>query len=470
MAFSTEYQVVYDALVTAGDTPSAPIANIQDQLTRSLVRRGYWLRFDLLYIFAQEFNSGGGARINWPTPGTFDATEVNAPAWISLEGYTGDGSTSLIQSGYNPTDDAINYLLDSAAIGVYIRTNVEESRYDCGVAVSADQLSIYSRFGGNSAACRINSGAAINAASSDSRGFWLASRRASDEQEFYKNEGSIGSSSGASTGLPTSTITFCARSASYSTKQQGFGFVINGVTDSEALEIFGIFELYMQNIGSGVTDTLFSSCDESLSVTEAQTEDAGEETGTVAESLSITEAQTGQVDRDGADAESASIDEAQTAQAVFNSTISESASISEAQTADEETEGAITESASIDEVQTAQAELNADVAESASITEAQTGEVEGAESASISESVSIDDAPTVQAELSDSVLESLSISDTCDAQLISNPDVTESLAIEAIESIKEALTTITYKVTNINPNGHKVTNPNPNGYIVTPAV
>jgi hypothetical protein len=181
-----------------------------------------------------------------------------------------------------------------------------------------------------------------------------------------------------------------------------------------------------------------------------------EDAAATAESASISEAQTVQAELNSADAESASIDDTPAAQAELNASVSESASISEAQTGEEENEAAISESASINEAPTAQAELNdntsegadiseaqsgliersAAVTESASITEAQTGEiVSGAESATISESVSIDDAPTVQAELSDSVLESLSISETCDAQLISNPDVTESLAITAVQSV-----------------------------------
>jgi len=136
--YCPEYQAVYDAMTTP---PDDVIAEQQDIMVRALVAGGVWAGLDVFYLFAQQSNADGEALINWINPAAFAATlhgTVN-PAFTSLEGFTGSiAQSSYINSNYNPNTSGINYTLNDACFGVYIRTNIQDSnQIDMGIQLNA---------------------------------------------------------------------------------------------------------------------------------------------------------------------------------------------------------------------------------------------------------------------------------------------------------------------------------------------
>jgi len=122
--FVTEYQTVYDSFTTK---PSTAIAAAQNTMVESLVSSGVWAKRDIIYLFAQEINTGGEALKNFITPGTFDATLVNAPAFGSLEGFTGNATTNYIKSNWNASTQGVKTTLDDTSVSSYQRTDLTTS-------------------------------------------------------------------------------------------------------------------------------------------------------------------------------------------------------------------------------------------------------------------------------------------------------------------------------------------------------
>ncbi len=82
---------------------------------------GIWKQLDRLWIFATEQQSHARVSLVNPnginTPWPSNITEVNSPEWTKLQGYTGNGSNSYLNTNFV---NGTYYKLNSASIGFYI--------------------------------------------------------------------------------------------------------------------------------------------------------------------------------------------------------------------------------------------------------------------------------------------------------------------------------------------------------------
>jgi hypothetical protein len=117
--FCAEYKTIHDAMT---NKPFSSVAQEQNTLVKTLVDVGVWAKLDLFYLFAQESNNDSEALINWVTPGTYNCSLPVAPTFTALEGFTGDASTQYINTNWNPSANGVNYKLNNASMGVYVRS------------------------------------------------------------------------------------------------------------------------------------------------------------------------------------------------------------------------------------------------------------------------------------------------------------------------------------------------------------
>lgn len=255
--YCAEYQVVYDSFTTK---PSNAIAQQQNLLVKTLVDTGVWTKMDVFYILAGHINDDGESLINWINPGTFDSTLVNAPNFVALEGFTGDGLTSYINSNYIPSIDAINLSLNSASIGVYSRTDVSNGRYDMGsdIGGNINSLKFSSLWTGLGFFLRVNTASSSFLASIlNSLGFYIINRVLSTHQEGYKNKIREINGARVSTGVTTNEVFICASNnngvaSHFSTRQLSLAFIGGGLTQSDVNTFTDAFEAYMDSNGKGV--------------------------------------------------------------------------------------------------------------------------------------------------------------------------------------------------------------------------
>ena len=101
VAYDADAQAYFDAVPNAYDDTYKGYINT---LVTTLKSDGNWTKLDRLWLFANT--TTGNAIIDLKALAS--ATLVNAPAFVADQGYTGDGSTSYINSNYTPTNATIN--------------------------------------------------------------------------------------------------------------------------------------------------------------------------------------------------------------------------------------------------------------------------------------------------------------------------------------------------------------------------
>jgi hypothetical protein len=110
--FDSDYQAVLNYAITQGYTlPSASQQTKQNKLLVDLKNGGIWSHLDTFALFATDGNSDF-ALIDWKR--LTDYTAVNSPTFSTNGGFTGNGTSSYIDTNFNPTIGTNNYLLNDA--------------------------------------------------------------------------------------------------------------------------------------------------------------------------------------------------------------------------------------------------------------------------------------------------------------------------------------------------------------------
>ncbi len=245
------YQTIYDAYST---TPDEADALIDDTMVEGLVDDGTWAKLDGWWVFANHVTGADSLR-DWITPAN-TATAYNTPTWTQWQGWTGNGSNAYIDLEFNLSSDGVNYTQNSASIGEYNRTNIEELRVVVGANESHDSY-IIPRYATNLATMRINSTGAGTVANTDSRGMYIANRVLSTHQDLYKNKVRIQNYARASTGVPNLSL-YClcqnktGSANSFCTQQLSIVFTGSGLTQTDIDNITDRFETRMDAHSTGV--------------------------------------------------------------------------------------------------------------------------------------------------------------------------------------------------------------------------
>lgn len=258
-AFDTEAQAYFDNLTTPlsddrQDTINTFVVMLKDSL--GIETLGQY--FDRLWIFANETSESALKSIVNST--STNATLVDAPAFAVDRGFTGNGSSSYINTQYNPTADGIAYTQNDASYGVYSRTDSQDDDQELG---GKDAASVYSilklRSTANEVEGRINQAVGTSAVSnSNSSGLILINRPNATTIQYFRNLAQVGTTRNInSTGVPDVTYYIMAwhngaSVSGYSTKQFAFAYMGKSLTTVEVRKLFNCVEWYMDAIGAGV--------------------------------------------------------------------------------------------------------------------------------------------------------------------------------------------------------------------------
>ena len=252
VARSAEYDTVYKAMTTK---PTAQYAVIDDDMVYSLDSAGFWDRMDYLLIVASE--NEDGALINWIKPGTYDADNVSSTAWTKFEGYTGDGANDYISTNFNLSSNTSNYTLDDASVGIYIRTNLQETTPTVFKASDGtNSVGLSPRTTTDQYSAKINASLNMGGiAVLDSRALWVLTRTASNACSMYRTTTKLETETDVSTSIPDTEIYVLYNITApgyYSAHQFSIFFIMDGVSDDDVTNLNTIFERRMDRLGKGV--------------------------------------------------------------------------------------------------------------------------------------------------------------------------------------------------------------------------
>ena len=183
--------------------PSAARKQLIDQLITSLKSAGIWSVLDNLQVYAAHDSQA--ALLNWKAPGVNDGSLVNAPAFTADLGFKGNGSSSYINTNFNPTDGGLNFAQDSASWGVWLDQHDSAGTADAGQLQGAFTSSpawgtfvkhYNSTTPGQEVAARDNNGSTVNftSAVASHLGLCTVDRASSSEFHAWRNGTDLGAS------------------------------------------------------------------------------------------------------------------------------------------------------------------------------------------------------------------------------------------------------------------------------------
>jgi len=193
--------------------PTSAIANVYNTLIKSMISSGIWDKLACLELYYTAHTEQAGL-LNVVNPAE-TGRAVNTPTWEQIKGYTTNGSTNYVDTGFQPTDDGMKYKRNNAIIGwVAHWDSIPQTNgwYDVGwstgtVGDGIIRLHIYSD---GKLAYRMNGAAALTAAgtiTSNSR--YIAMTRALSTHHHFIVDGNYSvavSANSAAVGVPAGTL------------------------------------------------------------------------------------------------------------------------------------------------------------------------------------------------------------------------------------------------------------------------
>src|SRR5216684_5171367 len=187
---------------------------------------------DALYIFATNTTTTANLNICGTN---FSLTGATPPTFSADHGYTGNGTTQFLDTGFNPSTATGRWTLNSASLGVYTLTNrASNSSVQSGAADATGFSYVAVLNSATTAATEMNGFTFGNTTNNSlSQGFTATSRTISTGIDTYKNASSttLGTLTDASTNLPNRTVFICG--------YNNAGTLTSPTTDQIAAEFFG---------------------------------------------------------------------------------------------------------------------------------------------------------------------------------------------------------------------------------------
>lgn len=230
--------------------PSAIRRNDIARLVFELNQAGLLVRLDALYLLAAHDQQA--ARVNLVAPGAFLASLVNAPAFVADRGYTGNGTTSHLNSGFIPSSaPSPRFNQNSSHLMLWSRTAAQGAAFDMG----NNNAYINARNTSDQASHAINAATPATPANTDGSGSFISSRVGSlaANNVLYRNGALVAASATAvSAAVDTNAIFIGARSgtASFSTRQIAAASIGAGLTAPEAAALHAAIRNYLVRIGA----------------------------------------------------------------------------------------------------------------------------------------------------------------------------------------------------------------------------
>lgn len=225
-----------------------------DTLITALKDDGIWDKMDALYILAAH--DAQAAQRNWKAD-AFNLTEAGTITFAADDGYTGNGTTGYLETGFNPTAEADLFSLDSAHMGVWSLTNAQRNGTMMGGRTASGTAEAWfnPRNTSDQVVRRFNDATTDSGANLDSSGLFTHVRTASNATVIYRNAVSIDSSAVVSTAMPNVTFHISAlntggTAGSFDNRQLSIAHLGSSLTSTEVTDLHAAFSAYLTAVGA----------------------------------------------------------------------------------------------------------------------------------------------------------------------------------------------------------------------------
>jgi hypothetical protein len=255
-SYDADAALYFAAVVTAGGTVSDARKRLLNTLIVQEKSAGTWALTDDYWMLAAESATQGLVSLKQRRT----ATVVSAPSFVADRGYTTNGTSSYVNTGFVPNTNKVAMSTTSMRVAVYQRTNVSSAGVAVGSndATTTNALWIIPRNTSDQMSGRCMSATATFAGIIDSRGFSAISTPNGTTISSYKN-GAFVSNSSVSGGaaLPSVAAFIGARNNNGSATSflaAEFAFACEGaqLTAAQELAQYTNVQAHMTAIGANV--------------------------------------------------------------------------------------------------------------------------------------------------------------------------------------------------------------------------
>ena len=230
------------------------------------VAQGVYSNIDAAYILAT--NNTTTAVLNLVTSGTFDGVLTIGGGTFTVDrGITGDGSSTVISTGFTPSTSGGNYggNINTGFLGAYDRTSdaTGDVKADIGTSSGGDYAYIMPLASGSTYSSINAPLFTDNATNTNTQGNYIVFRTGASSTTFRKNEGPLTPVTNTTTvtAFPTNPICIlgigagggCGGAVAFTTRQVAAAIIGGGLTTTaQADAIAHGFNLYMTSVGANV--------------------------------------------------------------------------------------------------------------------------------------------------------------------------------------------------------------------------
>lgn len=254
-AGSVSYDADASAFFTAASITDSTQKSAINQLVLDLKSYNIWTKMKAIYPVVG--GSASSHAVNLKTPGTYNLTFATGMTHSST-GMTGNGTTGYANTNFNPSTQST---LNNTHITFYSRTNLESTSVEIGNGSGASAQWVmhlrYTGVGAISDQYNFNTGR-ITAANTNSQGFYIGTRTASNIHKLFKNNAQLGTTNTGSSGSFLNLNLFLlatnqnGTAAAYSTKECAFASIGDGLTDTEAANFYTAVQAYQTTLSRNV--------------------------------------------------------------------------------------------------------------------------------------------------------------------------------------------------------------------------
>jgi hypothetical protein len=237
------------AFITAAGITDATQQSAVNQLVLDLKSANIWTKMKAIYPIL----GGTASTHKWNLK---DPRDLDAAFRLNFSlGWT-HSSTGMIPTNafantfYIPS---VNGIIDSAHISFYSRTDTNTNQVDIGTQISSSYHILQLRVS-NVFYALINQSGISSTANTNSTGFYIGNRQASNNIDLFKN-GTKTDTTTATALIPNSSVYIGANnggSPNYSSKQCCFVSLGEGLTDTEAVNFSTAVATYQTTLGRNV--------------------------------------------------------------------------------------------------------------------------------------------------------------------------------------------------------------------------
>lgn len=227
-----------------------------DTLIKCLKQDTIWSVLDFLYPYALAKDTGQ-SHINWVNPGSYRAIKNGTTTFTADQGWQSDGTSGYHSTQWISSSNGVNFTLNSASFGCYIRTNSDNTAVTGG-STSASNTGMYMQVRSSNLFYGIlnHNTSVVNISNSDSRGMFAINRSASDSISLIKN-GTATKKASVSGGLSTRVVTLEAYNLNgtmryWNSRQFSLQFGGGSMSNFRHSVFNTDFERVMDRMGTGV--------------------------------------------------------------------------------------------------------------------------------------------------------------------------------------------------------------------------